>query len=315
MNDSHNKLIFGCMGLGGDWQNPHISDDDRRLANSAIDAALDAGIRCFDHADIYTQGKAEQLFGEILKARPNLRKEINIQSKCGIRFADDNAPARYDFSLDWITSSVDGILTRLGIEQLDVLMLHRPDPLMEPEQVAHAFDTLLQQGKVKQFGVSNMNATQMQFLQHYLSQPLVVNQVELSLAHRAFIEDGISSGNSAMAPVNYGTGTLEYCRLNKVQLQAWGSLAKGQFSGAAGDASNPAVRATAKLVEQLAHEHQTSAEAIVLAWLMRHPADIRPIIGTTNSQRIRDCAKAHKVTLSREEWYGLWVSARGQGMP
>ena len=305
-------LVFGCMGLGGGWNDNPVSKEDIEHAHLAVDAALQAGIKVFDHADIYTRGKAEQVFAQVLKQRPELRQTISIQSKCGIRLDE---PKRYDFSAQWIASSVEGILSRLQIEQLDVLMLHRPDPLMEPDEIAQTFANLQQQGKVKHFGVSNMNGAQMHFLQSALSTPLVVNQIEVSLKHLAWLDEGVTSGCSGFSSSNFASGTLEYCRANDVQIQSWGSLGQGLFSGQDTSQQPSNIQNTAKLVAQLAAEYQVSTEAIVLAWLMRHPANIQPVIGTTNPDRIKACAQAEQVQLSREHWYALFVSARGAELP
>lgn len=311
----HSPLVFGCMNLGGGWNSNPLSAADIAEAHLAVDAALDAGIRIFDHADIYTFGKAEQAFGKVLSQRPELRQQISLQSKCGIRFADSNGPQRYDFSKQWLTQSVDNILNRLQTEQLDILLLHRPDPLMQPEEVAATFGQLVQSGKVKHFGVSNMQQHQLALLQSSLVDPLVVNQLELSLGHLAWLDEGTTAGCSGQPPVNFSAGTIEYCRRHKVQLQAWGSLSQGLFSGK--DVSNqPAhIRATAELVQQLAAEYQVSKEAIVLGWLMRHPAHIQPVIGSIMPQRIAACAQATQVQLSREHWYALYLAARGQPLP
>lgn len=305
-------LVFGCMGLGGGWDDNPITKEHIEQAHHAVDASLDAGIKVFDHADIYTRGKAEQVFAEVLKQRPELRDTISIQSKCGIRLDE---PKRYDFSSSWITNSVEGILSRLQIEQLDVLMLHRPDPLMEPAEIAETFAMLQQQGKVKHFGVSNMNGAQMAMLQSALSTPLVVNQIEVSLNHLAWLEEGVTTSCSGFSSTNFASGTLEYCRQNNVQIQSWGSLCQGLFSGRDLSDQPPHIQATAKLVANLAAQYQVSSEAIVLAWLMRHPANIQPVIGTTNPDRIKACAQAEQVELSREHWYSLFVSARGAELP
>ena len=312
---NNSPIVFGCMGLGGTWDNTPINKNDISLAHNVVDAALDCGITLFDHADIYTKGKAEQVFGEVLKQRPTLRDQIAIQSKCSIRFEDELGPKRYDSSPNWIINSVENSLNRLNIEQLDILMLHRPDPLMEPELIAQTFDSLQTSGKVKQFGVSNMQVHQLTYLQKYLSQPLVVNQVELSLKHLAWLEEGVTSGNSGEAVVNYGAGTIEYCRANNVQLQSWGSLCQGLFTGRDISAEAVNIQKTAQLVATLAAEYQTSKEAIILAWLMHHPAHIQPIIGTTNIERIKACVQAQKVSLTNGQWYQLWVTARGHELP
>jgi predicted oxidoreductase len=303
------------MNLGGGWNQNPISAADIQQCHQVIDAALEAGICVFDHADIYTHGKAEQVFGKVLQQRPELRPQITLQSKCGIRFADTTSPQRYDFSADWISQSVDNILARLQIEQLDILMLHRPDPLMQPAEIAATFAQLQQSGKVKHFGVSNMQRHQMALLQHALNTPLVVNQLELSLGHLAWLDEGTTAGCSGEPGVNFSAGTIEYCRQHNVQLQAWGSLSQGLFSGKNVSTKPVQVHTTAKLVSRLAAEYHVSPEAIVLGWLMRHPANIQPVIGTTNLSRIRACAEARQVQLSREHWYELYLAARGRALP
>ena len=307
------RLIYGCMGLGGGWNNDPASKADVTQARTIIDAVLDLDINVFDHADIYTFGKAEAVFGEALKQAPELKDKMIIQSKCAIRFEDDLGPKRYDFSANHIHTSVEGILSRLNIEQLDVLLLHRPDPLMELEEVAGTLLLLQQQGKIKHVGVSNMHGHQINYLQSALSTPIVSNQLEMSLGFRDWLEDGITSNSTANRNIGYAPGTLEYCMMNDVQLQAWGSLAQGKYTGAKTETSADA--ATADLVEQLASEYQTTPEAIVLAWLMRHPANIAPVLGSTNVERIKSCQKAMDVHLSREHWYKLFEVARNQEMP
>lgn len=311
----HSPLVFGCMNLGGGWNSNPLSAADIAETHQAVDAALEAGIRIFDHADIYTFGKAEQAFGRVLAERPELRQQLSLQSKCGIRFADRQSTQRYDFSAQWINQSVDNILSRLQIEQLDILLLHRPDPLMQPEEVAASFAQLIQSGKVKHFGVSNMQQHQLALLQDALVDPLLVNQLELSLGHLAWLDESTTAGCSGQPPVNFSAGTIEYCRRHKVQLQAWGSLSQGLFSGKDVSKEPQHIRATAKLVQQLAAEYQVSKEAIVLGWLMRHPAQIQPVIGSINPTRISACGQASKVQLSREHWYALYLSARGAALP
>lgn len=308
-------IAFGCMGLGGGWNSQSIEPTHIKQAHQVVDTALDCGINFFDHADIYTLGKAEMVFGEVLKSRPEIRDQIIIQSKCGIRFEDDKGPKRFDFSGQYIRDSVDGILTRLNVESIDILLLHRPDPLMEPEQVAEVFAQLKQSGKVAHFGVSNMNAQQMGFLQHYLDFPLIANQLELNLLHLGWLDDVVLANNLQGKDLSFGSGTIEYCRMRSVQIQSWGSLCQGLLTGRdlTGQAQN--VQQTAALVSSLAAEYQTSKEAIVLAFLMRHPAGIQPVIGTTNSDRIRACSLASSINLSKEHWYALYVTARGEELP
>lgn len=308
------RLIMGCMGLGGGWNAEPVSATDEQQAFAVIDTALELGINFFDHADIYTYGKAETVFGRYLKQFPAQRQRLFIQSKCAIKLARPEQTGQYDCSKQAILQAVEGSLARLETDYLDLLLLHRPDPLMQPEEVAAAFELLTQQGKVRHFGVSNMGWAQLQLLQKYLPQPLRVNQLEMSLAAHHWLEEGVLIGMPAGAERHFGYGTLEYCQLNHIQLQSWGSLAQGRFSpGFAGQ--NSTEHAVSQLVQQLAAAYQCSSEAILLAWLMRHPAAIQPVIGSTNLQRIRACATAPAIVLTREHWYQLYVAARGAALP
>ncbi len=304
-------LVYGCMALGGDGAGGPVSEADVAHAHAAVEAALEIGIKLFDHADIYRRGKAEAVFGELLKRDAGLRGRIRLQSKCGIRFADDAHVGRFDLSAGHIERSVDGILQRLGIDYLDILLLHRPDALMEPAEIAHAFGRLKAAGKVGHLGVSNMHAGQMRWLQSALGEPLVVNQLELSLAKLDAFDAG-TTFNDPQAVSRPGAmgwaGTLEYAQQHGVQIQAWGSLAQGRFN-------DPAASPAAQAVHEIAEAHRTTTNAVLLAWLLRHPAGIQPVIGSGNPERIRACGDATRIQLSREEWYRLYVTARGQSLP
>ena len=206
-------ISYGCMGIGGSWDNIPISDTVYKAATEAVLTALEQGITLFDHADIYARGKSETVFGRILKENKEIRDKIIIQSKCGIRFKDDpkiGLPQRYDFSYEHIINSVNSSLNRLGIEQMDILLLHRPDPLMEPEEVARAFDELYKQGKVRYFGVSNFNKEQIGLLQNSLDHKIIVNQIEISLLHHHLINDGILA-NQLSGQYAASTGIIDYC--------------------------------------------------------------------------------------------------------
>ncbi|KPZ55446.1 MULTISPECIES: aldo/keto reductase [Pseudoalteromonas] len=309
------RLVFGCMGLGGGWNKDAITKEHLKQTHECIDAAIAGGINFFDHADIYTFGKAEQVFGQALSERPELREHMYIQSKCGIRFEDDKGPKRYDFSAKWIEESVEGSLKRLNTDYLDVLMLHRPDPLMEVEEIAQVFSCLQESGKVRNFAVSNMQQHQMNFLQHALDMPIVANQIEASLQKHQFVDEGVYAGNADGKDLNFTPGSVEYCRHFDIQIQSWGSLCQGLYTG--GDLSNASQADinTSILVNKLAALYDTTPEAIVLAWLLRHPAMIQPIIGTTNVERIAASCDALNVQLSREHWYALYVSAKGHELP
>lgn len=310
------QLVLGCMRFGGGWNQDPITAEHIKEAHKAVDAALSVGINMFDHANIYTLGKAEKVFGQVLKERPELRDSILLQSKCGIRLGTEDYPrTRFDFSKEHILSSVDGILERLNVEKIDVLLLHRPDPLAEPEEIAEAFHKLKASGKVGGLGVSNMSEGQMKLLQAYLDEPLVANQLELSLLKLDWLDSVVHVNQDEGKLNSFPEGTIEYCRLNNVQLQAWSPLARGVYSGKDISGESAAIQETATMVARLAEEKNTTREAIVLAFLMKHPANIQPVIGTINPERIIACGDADKVILSREEWYHLYITSRGRPMP
>lgn len=310
------QLVLGCMRLGGDWDDKSpITEQHYKEGQDALETALEIGINMFDHADIYTKGKAERVFGHLLKERPSLREQIILQSKCGIRSPQGTSPHQFDFSEKYILSSVDGILERLGTEYLDILLLHRPDPLVDPEEVASAIQQLKASGKVRHFGVSNMSHSQIKLLQTYSDEPFIANQLEMSLLKSGFVATAITVNQDTAKDNVFPEGTMEYCRMENIQLQSWGPLAQGYLSGRSLDGQPERVVNTAKLVEQMAKEKDTTAEAIVLAWLMTHPAGIQPVIGTINTTRIRSCKDATTLRLTRDEWYTLYTSALGRNLP
>ena len=312
------RLIAGCMGLGGGWDRTTVINAAiEKQGRDFVDTAFELGINFFDHANIYARGRAEEVFGRLFKQTPSLRERMVLQSKVGIRWEDDPAgtPQRFDFSYEHIVEAVDAILQRLNTTHLDILLLHRPDPLMEGEEVARAFARLKKEGKVRDFGVSNQNRSTMAYLQHFLPDPLIANQLEMNLLHSGFAEATISFNQAAPGYPDGWEGVVEYCRLKGVSLQAWSPLARGLLTG--GDLSDvgPAVVKTAALVQELADAYAVSAEAIVLAWLLRHPAGIMPVLGTSRGDRLRACAESVKVKLTRDEWCRLFEAARGAKMP
>jgi len=305
-------LAYGCMHLGRDW----APGGDRAKATRLIAAAREGGINFFDHADIYARGRSESAFGEVLAQSPGLRDQMVLQSKVGIRFKDDpqpGAPGRYDFSAEHIHRTVEDSLRRLQTDRLDILLLHRPDPLVEPEEVARAVDALHRSGKVRYFGVSNHSPAQIRLLQKYLRQPLVANQLELNLLRNELIEHGVMV-NQLGSQFTAAEGLLDFCRRHDLRVQAWAPVANGQLIDPA-PAAPARVHAAAAQVAKLAAAHGTTKEAIALGWLLRHPAGIQPIIGTTNVDRLKASIPAADVTLSREEWYSLLESTRAAGMP
>ncbi len=309
------QLIYGCMGLGGDWSENQLTSEDLKKAEAAIETALEIGITYFDHADIYTLGKAETVFGKILQNRPSLREKIVLQSKAGICLNEGVGNSNvYNASKAYLIAQVELILHRLQTDYLDVFMLHRPDPLMHPEEVADTFRVLKEAGKVKKFGLSNMSLHQISAIQQYCDEPLVANQMELSLAHSLLIDAGVLVNRTNKQDYNGVEGLLEYMQKHDLAIQAYSSLASGRYTGNANLASKEDKK-TIDLLNQTAEKHDTTPASILLAWLFKIPGTVQPIVGTTNPDRIRACKDAVDIELSREDWYNLWISARGEEIP
>ena len=291
------QIGLGCMritGLG-----------TKQAVRGLIDTAMDQGLNFFDHADIYAKGEAERVFGAAID--PALREKMIIQTKCAIR-----PGVCYDFSKEHILESVDGSLKRLNTEYIDILLLHRPDTLMEPEEVAEAFDVLERQGKVRCFGVSNQNPAQIELLNHYCGNRLMVNQLQLSIAHCDMIDSGLNVNIHNDAGLDRDGGILEYCRLKGITIQAWSPFQYGMFEGVfLGSEKFPELN---RLIGDLAEKYHVTGSAIAVAWILRHPAKIQAIVGTTNQHRVIDIAQASEVTLTREEWYALYMAA-GKQLP
>lgn len=310
------RLAYGTWHLGGNWDHTPLSDELKQRAEVLIDAAVSHGINHIDLADIYTKGKSDEAVGYVLANRPGLRDRLILQAKCGIQLGgepNEADPGRYNFDYEHIVAAVEGTLRRLGTEYVDLLALHRPDPLMEPEEVARALDHLHSSGKVRHFGVSNHNAHQISLLQKYVDQPLVVNQLELNLLHHYLISDGIVA-NMSDVPYTAAHGTLDYCRQHNIMIQAWSPVAGGAiFNPNPAAAAN--IKAVAAEIAALAEKHNTTKEAIAVGWLLRHPAGIQPIIGTLNPDRISQTVPADEVDLTRVEWYRLLAAARDAGVP
>ncbi|MEM7118560.1 MAG: aldo/keto reductase [Chloroflexota bacterium] len=310
------RLAYGTWHMGGSWDTTPLTNELKDRAERLILTAVDQGINFIDLADIYTMGKSDQVVGHVIKNNPGLRNKVYLQAKSGIILGHDpvrGGPGRYDFSYDHLVSSVETTLKNLNTDYVDVLALHRPDPLMEPEEVARAFDHLHSSGKVRHFGVSNHTIMQMELLRKHIKQPLVVNQLELNLLHSHLISDGIQAN---MSNVHYASaaGLLDYCRLHDITIQAWSPVAGGKLFNPAADAPDN-IQAVAKEIEELAAKYATTVEAIALAWLLRHPAGIQPIVGTLKPERIIASCPADNVELTRQEWYSLFIAARGERVP
>jgi predicted oxidoreductase len=310
------KIIYGAMGLGGPWEGQQVTAGAFRQAEEVLDAAIECGIRTIDTADIYRAGKSETVIGAYLKSRPSLRKELCIQSKLGIQLQGAHFGSRFNFSYDYIMKSIEAILTRLHTDYVDVLFLHRPDPLMQRDELYKALDELFSQGLIKALGVSNMNRDQMELIEAFTGRRISANQLELSLEKHQFATSAVGFNNQLGVGTDFPIGTIEYCMLKDFYLQAWSPLARGLYSGRElGGLDDKNVLHTRKTVTRIAKEYGVSAEAVVLAWLFRHPAGIQPVIGTTNIKRIRSCTEAFQIDLTRDQWYELLVSAAGKAMP
>ena len=291
------EIGMGCMRI--------VELENADAVKSWVDTALEHGINFFDHADIYGKGRCEELFGQILT--PSLREKIILQSKCSIR-----PGIAFDFSKEHILNSVDGILKRLNTEYLDILLLHRPDALMEPEEVADAFRILKENGKVRHFGVSNQTPMQMELLSKYCDEPLLINQLQLSIAHCPMINSGINANMYNDSGINRDGGVLEYCRLKDITIQAWSPFQYGMFEGIF--LGNEKFAELNKVIDDLAEKYNVTNSAIAVAWILRHPAGIQTIVGTTNKDRIAQISKASEIRLTREEWYALYMAA-GNKLP
>ena len=303
------RIAYGTMHIGGSWDKDPISEESKKKASKLINSAVEYGINLIDLADIYTHGKSEEAVGYTFKENPSLRDKLVLQGKCGIILNDSHQPkepARYDFSYKHILVSVETTLRRTGSECLDLLAFHRPDPLVEPEELARAVDHLHKSGKVRYFGVSNHNWAQIELLKKHIDQPLVVNQLELSLKHHHLISDGILT-NTISENYSRSMGTLDYCRLHNIKIQAWSPLAGGELF----KKSSP----TYDLLSDLAKEYDCSQEAIALAWLLKHPAGFQPILGTMNDKRLKAVINADSIELKRTQWYQLLESVRCASVP
>jgi predicted oxidoreductase len=301
--------------MGRKWADVDAAAGRKNTA-AVIDAALEQGITLFDHADIYAEGHSETLFGAVLRANPTLRDGMVLQTKCGVRFEDTpepGTPGRYDFSYDHIVASAEASLQRLAIGPIDILLLHRPDALMEPDEVARAFDHLRSSGKVRYFGVSNFSPAQLDLLQRSCDEPLVVNQLQLSLTHHGLIDEGVAFNQHRYGHTET-TGALDFCRARGIRVQPWSPLDRGRMFHPPADAPERA-HALAAHIAAVATEYEKSPEAIALAWLLRHPAGLQPIVGTTDLARIAMLGDADAVEMTRETWYSLFNTARGAPVP
>ena len=294
------EIVLGMM---------RISDKSVKEVEELVETALSVGINAFDLADIYGGGRCEELLGQVLKNRPYLREKMWIQSKCGIRIEEFTY---FDFSKDYIIKSVDGILQRLKIDHLDSLLLHRPDALMESDQVAEAFDLLYKQGKVRNFGVSNQNPMMMELLKKDVKQPLAVNQLQLSAAFTPGFESGFHVNmEDSQAAIRDGS-IFEYCKLHDVVIQAWSVLQFGYFKG--NFVGNEKFQALNQVLDRLAIKYGVTSSTIAISWILRYPAKMQAVVGTTNPKHLREVSQAANFSLTRKEWYEIYLAA-GNNLP
>jgi predicted oxidoreductase len=291
------EISLGCM---------RIANMEIKEAAKLINTALEEGIDFFDHADIYGGGKSEEVFAAAVDMNPSIREKFIIQTKCGIR------KGFFDFSKEHIINSVEGSLKRLKTDYIDTLLLHRPDTLMEPEEVAEAFDMLHSSGKVKFFGVSNQNPMQIELLNKYLNKKIIINQLQLSIMHTPIIDAGLNVNMNIAPSINRDGGVLEYCRLKDITIQAWSPFQYGFFEGVF--LNNDKFPELNQKINEIAETKGVTNSAIAVAWILRHPARIQTVAGTTNSERLRDICKASGVELTRQEWYEIYRAA-GNKLP
>lgn len=287
------QVALGCM---------RIADKSDKEMDFYFNEAVELGINYFDHADIYGGGKCEEVFGKALRRNPRLKDKIYIQTKCSI------VPGKmYDFSKEHIISAVDGSLKRLGLDGVDTLLLHRPDLLMEPDEVAEAFDELEKSGKVKHFGVSNHSPMQIELLKKSVKQPLLFNQMQLSITNANMLSSGANVNLNNSDGINYDGYLRDYCRLNGITVQPWSPLQFGFIEGSF--LANRKYKGLHKLLLELAEKYGTTDTGMAIAWLLRLPDGMQPIVGSTNHERIKSVSKAADITISREDWYRIYLEA------
>lgn len=294
------EIVLGMM---------RIKDKSVKEVEELVETALSVGINAFDLADIYGRGRCEELLGLVLKNHPDLREKMWIQSKCGIRIEEFTY---FDFSKDYIIKSVDGILQRLKIDHLDSLLLHRPDALMESDQVAEAFNLLYKQGKVRDFGVSNQNPMMMELLKKDVKQPLAVNQLQLSAAFTPGFESAFHVNMEDSQAAMRDGSIFEYCQLHDVVIQAWSVLQFGYFKG--NFVGNEKFQALNQVLDRLAIKYGVTSSTIAISWILRYPAKMQAVVGTTNPKHLREVSRAANFSLTRKEWYEIYLAA-GNNLP
>jgi predicted oxidoreductase len=291
-NMKASAVSLGCM---------RMSALDEKRVDAIMDTALEGGINYFDHADIYGGGNSEKLFGEYLKRHAGVRDKIFIQTKCAIH------DGQFDFSKEHIVKSVEGSLSRLGVDYVDALLLHRPDTLMEPEEVAEAFELLESSGKVRAFGVSNQNPMQIELLKTAVKQPIIANQLQFSITEAGMVTSGMNVNMKNAESVVHDTGVLEYSRIKNITIQAWSPFQYGFFEGSFID--NEKFPTLNEKLSEIAERYGITKTGVATAWILRHPANMQLIAGTMTPARLKEICNASDITLTRAEWYEIYRSA------
>ncbi len=291
-NMKASAVSLGCM---------RMSALDEKRVDAIMDTALEGGINYFDHADIYGGGNSEKLFGEYLKRHAGVRDKIFIQTKCAIH------DGQFDFSKEHIVKSVEGSLSRLGVDHVDALLLHRPDTLMEPEEVAEAFELLESSGKVRAFGVSNQNPMQIELLKTAVKQPIIANQLQFSITEAGMVTSGMNVNMKNAESVVHDTGVLEYSRIKNITIQAWSPFQYGFFEGSFID--NERFPKLNEKLSEIAERYGITKTGVATAWILRHPANMQLIAGTMTPARLKEICNASDITLTRAEWYEIYRSA------
>lgn len=291
------EIAIGCM---------RFNERSEKEIKKFVDTALSLGLNFFDHADIYGGGECEKIFSRAVDMKPSMREKIILQSKCGIHKEDDGV-SYFDFSKEYIIKSAEGILKRLNTDYLDILLLHRPDALAEPDEIGEAFDILQSSGKVRYFGLSNHKPMQIELLQKHLKQKIIINQLQLSITNATMISNGLNVNMENSSAIDRDGSVLDYCRLKDITIQAWSPFQYGFFEGVF--LNNPKYKTLNDKINEIANKYSVPDSAIAIAWILRHSAHIQTVIGTTNAERLKQISKALNIKLTRKEWYEIYMSA------
>ena len=324
MYENH-QIAFGTASFGDQNSANSYCQDDIKEAQLALETVIELNINYIDTANVYQNGNSEMILGELLKQDKSLRDKIVLQSKCGIKYSGKNQNRYYDTSKKGIVCAVEKSLLRLNTDRLDVLLLHRPDPLMDPVEVSQAFEKLHTQGKVLHFGVSNFTPYQIQNLKEYFTFPIIANQIQFNLMQTVILDAGIEGFQENINP--HGVhGTLEYCKINNIRVQAWSPIVRGILTGGKIDTSlsialtskrglHTQISRTKKILIEISKKYDTSPESVLISWILKHPSKVLPLLGSPDPKILKACADGKNIYLSREDWFNLYRIARKKEIP